>query len=394
MKVNTDAKKIEELMGRGVDEVIVKDSLEKKLKSGKKLRIKLGIDPTSPNIHLGRSIPLLKLRDFQELGHQVVFIIGDATGVVGDTSDKESERPMLDEAKVKQNMKDYAKQAGKVVDIKKCEVFYNSKWLAKLGLLELAKMANLFGLHEFESREIISKRLKAGKRVSFHELMYPLMQGYDSVMVKADVEIGGTDQRFNLLAGRTIQSYYGQAPQDIVMSPLVEGTDGRKMSSSWGNTINLIDSANDIYGKVMTVPDNLIIKYFTLTTRVPLAEVKEFEKSLASGGNPRDVKMKLAFELVKFYHSAKAAQEAQEYFVSTFSKKETPEEISELKPSAYDIVTVLVEAKFVASKAEARRAIEQGGVKVNGQKVGAQNFVPAQQGDVVQKGKRFFVRIV
>lgn len=392
MTTNTDAKKIEELLTRGVDEVIVKESLEKKLKSGKKLRVKLGIDPTSPNIHLGRSIPLLKLRDFQELGHQVVFIIGDATGVIGDTSDKDSERPMLAKEKVKQNMKSYVEQVGKIIDIKKCEVRYNSEWLSKLGFLELATMANLFGLHEFESREIISKRLKAGTRVSFHELLYPLMQGYDSVVVKADVELGGTDQRFNLLAGRTIQAHYGQPPQDIVMGPLIEGTDGRKMSSSWGNTINLTDDAKNIFGKIMTIPDDLIIKYFTLTTRVPLPEIKEYEMSLKSGGNPRDIKMKLAFELAKFYHSEKAAKEAEEYFINTFSKKETPEEIPEIKPSAYDIVTVLVEGKLVASKAEARRAIEQGGVKIN-DAVETRFIASVKKGDVVQKGKRFFVRV-
>jgi tyrosyl-tRNA synthetase len=393
MSVNTDSQKINELLMRGVDEVIVKEDLEKKLKSGKQLRIKLGIDPTSPNLHVGRAIPLLKLRDFQELGHQAVFIVGDFTGVVGDTSDKDSERPMLTEEQVKENMKNYLDQAFKILDPEKTETHYNSEWLKKLGFLELSKMASLFSLHEFASRELIAKRMEAGKRVSFHELLYPLMQGYDSVMVKADVELGGTDQRFNLLAGRTLQEHYKQEPQNIIMCPLLEGTDGRKMSSSWGNTITLTAEASDMYGKIMSIQDELIVKYFTLTTRVPMETIKGYEKELKNGGNPRDYKMKLAFELVKFYHSEKLANEAQEYFISTFSKKEIPDEIPELKPSTYDIITVLVEAKFVKSKSEARQVIQQGGVKVNEEKVEDIAF-EVKKGDVVQKGSRFFVRIV
>jgi len=392
MKVTTDEKKIQELLTRGVDEVIVRTDLEKKLKSGKKLRIKLGIDPTSPNLHIGRSIPLLKMRDFQELGHQLVFIIGDATGMVGDTSDKDSERPMLAKKEVEKNMRNYVAQAGKVIDIKKCEVLYNSEWLNKLGFIELANMANLFGLHEFESREVIARRMRAGERVSLHEMLYPLLQGYDSVAVKADVELGGTDQRFNLLAGRTLQEFYKQPAQDIVMGPLLEGTDGRKMSSSWGNTINLTVEPREMYGKIMTIPDNLIIKYFTLATRVPLETVKQYDAALRSGENPRDIKMKLGVELTRFYHSEKLALEAEKYFIDTFKNKTIPEDIIELRPSAYDIVTILVESKMCSSKAEARRAIEQGGVKVNDMKVKAFEM-KLRSGDVVQKGKRFFVRV-
>ncbi|MEK7562487.1 MAG: tyrosine--tRNA ligase, partial [Patescibacteria group bacterium] len=213
---NTNQQKIDEILTRGVDEVIDKESLEKKLRSGKKLRVKLGIDPTSPNLHIGRAIPLLKLRDFQEAGHKIVLIIGDFTGVIGDTSDKESERPMLDEKAVKQNMKTYVSQAGKILDIKKCEVRYNSEWLKKLNYAEIGLQADIFSLAEFNARENIRKRLDEGKRVSLRELLYPLMQGYDSVAVKADVEIGGTDQRFNLLAGRDLQKFYKQDPQDII----------------------------------------------------------------------------------------------------------------------------------------------------------------------------------
>src|SRR3989339_1084261 len=242
-KINTDPQKIEELLTRGVDQIVDRDNLEKKLKSGRQLRVKLGIDPTSPHIHLGRATAIWKLRELQDLGHQIVFIIGDFTGVIGDTSDKSSERPMLSKAQVKKNMKDYVEQAAKILDIKKCEVHYNSKWLGKMNFAEVGELADQFSLAEFIARENIKKRLDAGTRVSLREILYPLMQGYDSVMVKADVELGGTDQRFNLLAGRKLQEHFKQQPQDIIMTVLMEGADGRKMSSSWGNTIDLSASA-------------------------------------------------------------------------------------------------------------------------------------------------------
>src|SRR3989344_1702721 len=247
---------IKTLLERGVEEVIEKKHLETALRSGKKLRVKLGIDPTSPNIHIGRAVLLWKLRAFQDAGHTAIYIVGDFTGLVGDTSDKDSERPMLSQEEIKANMRTYFGQAYKILDKKKTEVYYNSKWLKKLGFVEVAKMASLFGLHEFEAREVIARRMKAGKRVSFHELMYPLMQGYDSVMVRADVELGGTDQRFNLLTGRRIQELYGQKSQDIVMMDILEGTDGRKMSSSWGNVINIMDPPDEMFGKVMSIHDS------------------------------------------------------------------------------------------------------------------------------------------
>jgi tyrosyl-tRNA synthetase len=299
-----------DLLTRGVEEVIDKKNLERRLASGDKLRIKLGIDPTSPNIHIGRAVVLWKLRALQDLGHQVIFIVGDFTGLIGDTSDKDSERPMLTEEQVKANMQTYLNQAFKILDAKKTETHYNSEWLKELGFMEISKMANLFGLHEFESREVISKRMKAGKRVSLRELMYPLMQGYDSVAVKADVELGGTDQRFNLLAGRTIQPLYSQVSQDIIMMDLLEGTDGRKMSSSWGNVINITDEPNNMFGKVMSIGDNLILRYFKLATKVPLEEIKVFKKQLEDGANPRDIKISLAEELTALYHSKKDAEKA------------------------------------------------------------------------------------
>ena len=364
MKIVTDEKRINELLTRGVEEVIVRADLEQKLKSGKQLRVKLGIDPTSPNIHIGRSVPLLKLRDFQELGHKVIFIVGDFTGVIGDTSDKESERPMLSKKIIKENLKGYVKQAGKILDLSKCEIRYNSEWLKKISYEELGEQADTFSLADFISRENIKRRLDAGTRVSLRELLYPLMQGYDSVAIKADVELGGTDQKFNLLAGRKLQEKYKQNPQNIIMNPLILGTDGRKMSSSWGNTINLTTEANDMYGKVMSLSDNLIIEYFKLTTREPLDIISVYEKELNKPGiNPKDFKMKLAYAIVKLYHGEKKAKEAEVNWENVFSKKEIPNDMEEVLVGKGDsLADVLVQNQILASKGEWRRLVEGGGV--------------------------------
>ena len=384
---------MKELLERGVDEVIDRENLEKKLESGKKLRVKLGIDPTSPNLHLGRSIPLLKLRDFQELGHQVVFIIGDFTGVIGDTSDKDSERPMLEKERVEKNLESYIFQAGKIIDVGRAEIRRNSEWLGKLTFGEIGTQADQFSINEFISRENIRKRLDGGKRVSLRETLYPLMQGYDSVAVEADVEIGGTDQRFNLLAGRTLQKFYGQTPQDIITNPLIEGLDGRKMSSSWGNTVNLLDAPNDMFGKIMSLRDEFIIRYFTLLTRISLSEISQFEKALQEGENPRNIKIKLAREITRFYCGEEEADAAEEYFVSTISKKETPDEMEELKPQNYDLLSFLLEAGLSESRADAKRTIAQNGVKVNKETVTDPSFTLKPQ-DVVQKGKLNFRRVL
>jgi len=356
--------KIEELLSRGVEEIIDKSHLENKLKSGKQLRIKLGIDPTSPNIHLGRSIPLLKLRDFQELGHKIIFIIGDFTGLIGDSSDKNSERPMLSEDIVKQNLKTYIKQAAKIININTAKIYHNSEWLGKLGYLEIGRQAGIFSLNEFSSRENIDRRLKKGKRVSVRELLYPLMQGYDSVKVKADVEIGGTDQRFNLLAGRDMQRFYDQEPQDILTNPLIEGLDGRKMSSSFGNTVNLFDTPDDMFGKIMSIKDDFIIKYFTLLTRIDMQAIGEYEKSLNTGTNPRDIKIKLAHEIVAMYYKLDVADLAQSNWEKIFSEKKVPETIQEIKVEKGAIlIDILVAHGLTKSKTSARRLFEDGAIK-------------------------------
>lgn len=390
METNRD--KIINVLTRGVDEVIDKDSLERKLLSGKKLRVKLGIDPTSPNIHVGRSIPLLKLKDFQELGHTVVFIIGDFTGTIGDTSDKESERPMLSKEIVDSNLKTYIDQAAKIIDIKRAEIYYNSEWLNSLNYRDVGRQADVFSLNSFMMRDNIRRRLDGGKRVSLRELLYPLMQGYDSVKVKADVEVGGTDQKFNLLAGRDLQREYGQEPQDIVTNPLLEGLDGRKMSSSWGNTVNLLDIPNDMFGKIMSLKDEFIIRYFTFATRVSMDTINAYSDSLKYKSNPRDIKMNLAYELVRMYHSDDAAKKAQEFFVNTFTKKELPSDIQEFTAIKFDLGSVLLDSKTVPSKSEMRRVLSQNGVKINGKTVTDHKTI-LNSGDIVQKGKLCVFRI-
>jgi len=392
MKVQTDQQKIEELLTRGVEEVIHYDSLKKKLESGEQLRVKLGIDPTSPNIHMGRSIPLLKLRDFQELGHKVVFIIGDFTGIIGDTSDKDAERPMLTQEAIEENMRTYEAQVAKILDMSQVEFHKNSEWLGKLTYGEIGVHADQFSVADFISRENIDKRLSQGKRVSLREVLYPLMQGYDSVAVKADVELGGTDQRFNLLAGRALQEHFGQKPQDIIMGPIINGTDGRKMSSSWGNTIALTLEPNDMYGKVMSMADSEIVSYFTYCTRVPLSRVHEIETALDGGANPRDSKMELARAIVTMYHSEEAALSAEINFIETFQKGGVPDDVLEIKPNYID---ALLQNGVVASKTELRRLLEDGGVR-NAETGDKYDVIPEAVTEPVtlKIGKRRFVKLL
>lgn len=364
--IKTDVKLIEELLSRGVAEIIDKEKLEASLHSGKALRVKLGIDPTSPNIHLGRAVVLWKLRAFQELGHQIIFIIGDFTGVIGDSSDKESERPMLSPEVISENMKDYFSQAGKILDMSKVEKHHNSKWLSKLNFKEINDLADKFSLSDFIARENIERRLSAGARVSLREVLYPLMQGFDSVEVESEVEIGGTDQRFNMLAGRTLLTHYKKKPQQIIMTKLLRGLDGRKMSSSWGNTINIKDSPSEMYGKGMSLKDELIPEFFSLATKVSEKEVIEIEESLKNGTlHPKDAKMRLARELVELYHGKEAALKAEAQFVNTFSKKEIPEDSATVEIKVGELlVDVFLQNKIVASKSEFARLIDQGAIEI------------------------------
>ncbi len=421
---------IDEILSRGVAEVINHEHLKKRLLEGKPLRIKLGIDPTSPNIHLGRSVPLLKLRDFQDLGHTVVFIVGDFTGQIGDTSDKDSERPMLSEDLVKKNMESYLEQAYKILNRNQTEVHFNSKWLSQLTLKNISELSSWFSLNEFISRENIRKRLDTGKHVSLRELLYPLMQGYDSIRVDADVELGGTDQRFNLLAGRELQRRHmvslderseiedsighqplhrsGErihnridgvdgTPQDILMTNLILGTDGRKMSSSWGNTINLTDVPNEMFGKVMSVPDNLITDYFVHCTRVPMTEIGKMAEEMVTGGNPRDAKVRLAKEIVRLYHGDAEADKAEQYFIATFSKGTVPDEVQTVTVvPGTKLTDMLAEAGLAESKGDARRKAEQGGVSIDGVKLAYDTVLTKEEHNdkVIKVGKKDFIKVV
>jgi tyrosyl-tRNA synthetase len=392
-QIDTDTTKIDELLSRGVDEIIGIDNLRERLLSGEQLRIKLGIDPTSPNIHLGRAVALLKLRDFQQLGHKIVLIVGDFTGVIGDTSDKDSERPMLTEEEINKNKESYFAQIGMVIDLNEAEMTYNSDWLGKLTYKEIGEQANQFSVADFTARDNIRRRLDAGKRVSLREMLYPLMQGYDSVAIEADVEIGGTDQRFNMLSGRTLQEHFDQKPQAIIMGPLIDGLDGRKMSSSWGNTINLTDEPNDMYGKVMSMHDELVPTYFEICTRLPMEEVRKIQEGLKNESlHPRDAKMRLASEIVTLYHGDDAAKSAQEAFVNIFQHKENPSDMPEVAVAADTMLLDFCVQAFDISKSETRRLLEQNGVKVNDETVTDEHTV-LSDGDIIKLGKRRFAKV-
>lgn len=389
-QIITDESQIDELLSRGVVDVIHKESLKKKLLSGKQLRVKFGIDPTSPNIHLGRSVPIMKLRDFQKLGHKIIFIIGDATGVIGDTSDKDSERPMLTKQEVEENAKTYFKQAGRLLDMKIVEKKYNSSWLKKLSFTELGEIANQFSVSDFISRDVIKRRLSEGKRVSLREMLYPIMQGYDSVAVKSDVEVGGSDQLFNVLAGRSVQEHYKQKPQDIITFGLISGTDGRKMSSSWGNTINFIDSSIDMYGKVMSMKDDTVGEYFIYLTRISEDEIKNITE-----GHPKDAKMRLAYEIVKIHYGENDANKAQESFQSTFKKGGVPDNIPSVNvKKGVQIIDIDIPKEIIGSKNELRRLLEGGSITntETGEKITDQKYIINK--DVTLKiGKRRFIDI-
>lgn len=394
MKINTDKNKIEELLTRGVGEVINKENLQKKLLSGKRLRVKFGIDPTGSQLHLGHAVPLQKLRQFQALGHQVILLIGDYTAMIGDPTGRDETRPILSLKDVKKNMKTYVQQASKVIDIKNLEIRHNSEWYSKPNFTALLMdITSKITVARVLERDDFQKRMKGGADIQMQEIMYPLLQGYDSVALEADVELGGTDQKFNLLMGRKLQKRYNQPEQDIMTVPLLEGTDGeKKMSKTYGNFIALEDKPEEMFGKVMSVPDSLIIKYFELASDVSMENISEHKKQLSAGENPMKIKTILAEAITELYHGKKGAEKGRANFQLVFQSKEKPTDMPELKPSAYDVLTALVESKICASKGEARRMVQQGGVKINDKK--AEDIsATVKAEDVVQKGSRFFVKI-
>jgi len=398
MKIITDKKRIKELTTRGVERIIEEKSLLAKLKSGKQLRIKFGIDPTGPNLHIGRAISFWKLREFQELGHQIVLIIGSFTAQIGDASDKQAMRKVLSFEDIKENMRTYKEQLGKILDLNKVELRYNNEWFDKMNAKELTQIAMNFTAQQMIQRKNFKERWENGKPIGVHELLYPIFQGYDSVEVRADVEIGGNDQLFNILTGREIQKIYGQKPQDVMIFEMLYGVDGRKMSTSWGNVINITDTAEEQYGKIMSMKDELILDYMKLATKMTLDEIKKYKKELKEKKiNPKIVKEKLAFEIVKRYHDEKSAKQAQENFNKVFREKKLPEKIPTLKISdeKLPVLELLIKTGLVKSKGEARRIIKQGGLKIDRETWDNwQKEIEIKNDLVVQVGKRRFIKII
>ena len=362
--MNNPIDKIDEILTRGVANIISdKDSLKKLLLSGKKLNIYFGVDPTATAIHLGNSVPLRKLQKFVELGHNITFLIGDFTALIGDTSDKDSERPVLTYEQIQENFKTYKQQAEKILDFTNVKLVHNSEWLGKLNFTEIVKLCQHFSAGDFISRELIRKRLDEGKRVGLHEVLYPVMQGFDSYHLNTDLQIGGTDQTYNMQAGRTLQKDMRNKESFVLSTPFLMGTDGRKMSKSWGNAIWLTDSATDIFGKVMSIKDDLLLEYFTLATDVPLSEIPDLSK-------PMEAKKQLANSIVSQLHSPEAAAKAQAEFEAVFQGRGVPEDIPSITISQPSKLSdLLLSAKLVASNSEFKRLVSENGIKLNGETI-------------------------
>ena len=386
-------------LSRGADEILPEGGLEEKLKLGRLLNIKVGFDPTAPDLHVGHTVLINKMRQFQEYGHNVVFLIGDFTGMIGDPSGRNATRPALTPEEIDANATTYKEQVFKILDPEKTIIDFNSRWLTELGSPGLIKLAARYTVARMLERDDFSKRFKDGQPISIHEFLYPLAQAYDSVFLKTDVELGGTDQKFNLLVGRTIQQAYGLEPQLVLTTPLLEGLDGvQKMSKSLGNYIGITEPAGEIFGKVMSISDDLMWRYFELLSFRPLTEIEGLKSAVDEGRNPRDVKFELAEELVARFHDQAAAGKAKAEFISRFQKGAMPEEIEEISVASKDgglgIAHLLKEAGLVASTSEAFRMIKQGAVRIDGERVEDKGLsLDAGSAHVYQVGKRKFARI-
>lgn len=387
-----------EVLPGGIEELAVK--LQHAADTNTPLRIKLGMDPTRPDLHLGHTVVMRKLKEFQKLGHKIVLLVGGATAMIGDPSGKSETRPALTKEQVEENAKTYFAQMSKVIDISQAEVVNNADWLHKLTFTEMLQLAGKVTVAQMMTRDDFAKRYAEGKPIAIHEFFYPLMQAYDSVAIDADIELGGTDQRFNTLLGRDIQAAYGKKyPQLVMMLPLLEGTDGVvKMSKTYPeHCISLTDSAKDMFGKLMSIPDTLITRYYSLLTDVPQSELEKMDEEIASNSiNPRDIKMALAHMITEEYHGKEGADKAQEDFINVVSNKGIPDDIESVKIEAEkSILDLLVELSFVQSKGEGKRLIQGGGVKIDGEKISDMGFVVKPQMDVVlQAGKRKFAKLV
>ncbi|HEX9433295.1 MAG TPA: tyrosine--tRNA ligase [Burkholderiales bacterium] len=384
---------------RGSDELIVEEELAKKLATGRKLRVKLGLDPTAPDLHLGHTVVINKLRDFQQLGHQVQFLIGDFTGMIGDPSGKNQTRPPLSREEILANAQTYKEQVFKILDPERTQVLFNSKWSDKLGAEGMIRLASRYTVARLLERDDFSKRFRNNQPIAVHELLYPLMQGYDSVAMKADVELGGTDQKFNLLVGRELQKDYGQEPQCVLTMPLLEGLDGRdKMSKSLGNYIGIAEPPREMFGKLMSISDQLMWRYIELLSFQPGATIERWKAEVRDGRNPREIKVAFAKEIVARFQGRPAADAAQEEFEQRFRHGVLPEDMPEVTLQApaegLPIAQLLKAAQLTASTSEATRAIEQGGVRIDGERVTDRNLrLAAGRTLTVQVGKRKFARV-
>ncbi len=395
MPINTDPIAIESLLTLGVADVVVRKELKEKLLSGKPLRVKLGIDPTGFDLHLGHMVVLHKLKEFQDLGHQLILLFGNFTGQIGDPTGKDKTRALRTQSELEENAKDYLRQVSSILDVDKVEVRWNADWLAKLSFSDVIKLSSQFTVAQMLERDMFQERIKKEQAISMHEFMYPLMQGYDSVALEADVELGGTDQTFNLFAGRKLQTVYGQKAQSFITMPILVGTDGNiKMGKSTGNYIALSDSPEEMFGKIMSIPDKLILNYYELAARYSKEKLKLIDKRLNEGENPRDLKMELANAIITLYYDKDAARKGEEHFKTVFQRKEIPSNVETLKLNSQNwlLIDLLLELGMASSKSDARRLIQGGAVKVDSIKITSldEELHLNKKAVLLQVGKRKF----
>ena len=399
MSIDTDQKKIEEILSRGVEEIYPKKkTLEDLLLSGKKIRLYVGVDPTGKDLHIGHAIQFRKLKQFQELGHEVILLIGSFTAMIGDPTDKGAARKQLTKKEVLANAATYKRQAGKILRFtgkNPVKIMFNDKWLSKMNFSDVLELSSHFTVQQMSERDMFAKRMRAGKPVYLHEFMYPLMQGYDSVAMNVDLEIGGNDQMFNMLAGRTLMKSMKGKGKCVMTLRLLTNDEGKKMSKSEGGFVALTDKPEEMYGKIMAMSDDVILTYFEIATDVPLDEIEGMKLQLEKGTNPRDLKARLAREIVTIFHDAASAEQAEKHFDSVFRSKEIPDDMPEYTLSAeIGIIDALVQAELVSSKSEARRMIQQKAVKIDGVVVEDVNMILAPKTEMVlQRGKRKFARL-
>lgn len=401
MSVITDAAKIDQLLTRGVEMAYPnKDAMRTALMSGRRLRVYLGVDPTSPILHIGHALQLKKLREFQELGHEVILLIGSFTAMIGDPTDKLAARQQLTSAQVMENAATYKKQAKKLLKFSgenAAKLMFNHKWLAKMSFSDVVELASHFTVQQMSERDMFEKRLAEGKPVYLHEFMYPLMQGYDSVAMDVDVELGGSDQTFNMLAGRTLMREMKQKEKQVLALKLLVNDEGKKMSKSEGGFVAINDVPEEMYGKLMSMSDSMILPYFEIMTDVPMEEIEGMKLQMTAGANPRDLKMKLAAEVVTMFHGKAAAKRAAKHFSTVFQQHEKPSEMVDFQIAApTNILDILVAAKLASSRGEGKQLIAGGGVRIDDVTVTDINMLidPAKLPAVLQKGKRHFVRLI